>query len=98
MKRTVQAPYHLLSALLLAWGALGCGSQPAQNKKPDKPEQETPAPVEQARKDPFEGVHAYLQGLVDERKIAGAVALVTRTARSCTPTPWASATSRPRRP
>lgn len=79
MKRIVQAQFHLLSALLLVWGALGCGSQPAQNQKPASAAQENPTPaIEQAAPDPFAGVHAYLQGLVDERKIAGAVALVTR--------------------
>lgn len=78
MKRIVQAPYHLLSALLLVWGVLGCGS-PAKNQKPAKAEQENPVPAaEKPAPNPFEGVHAYLQGLVDERKIAGAVALVVK--------------------
>jgi CubicO group peptidase (beta-lactamase class C family) len=79
MKRIVQAPYHFLSALLLVWGVLGCGSQPAKNQKPATASQESVQPAgEQAAPEPFAGVHDYLQGLVDERKIAGAVALVTK--------------------
>jgi CubicO group peptidase (beta-lactamase class C family) len=79
MKRIVPAPYHLLTALLLVWGALGCGSQPAK-QKPANASQESanPANDQAAAPKPFAGVHDYLQGLVDERKIAGAVALVTK--------------------
>lgn len=59
---------------------LGCGSSPAPTQKPASDSQDDTAQAAQPQPapDPFAGVHAYLESLVEERKIAGAVALVVK--------------------
>jgi CubicO group peptidase (beta-lactamase class C family) len=77
MKPFLRYPQRSI-ALLLLWAVLGCGSKPAQTRQPAPSSQDDAAQAAQPQPapDPFAGVHAYLASLVEERKIAGAVALV----------------------
>ena len=77
MKPILRFPQRSI-ALLLLWAVLGCGSRPAQTQQPaPRPQDDTAQAAQpQPAPDPFAGVHAYLESLVGERKIAGAVALV----------------------
>jgi CubicO group peptidase (beta-lactamase class C family) len=78
MKSILRFPQRSI-ALLLLWAVLGCGSKPAQTRPPAPSQDDTAQAAQpQPAPDPFAGVHAYLESLVEERKIAGAVALVLK--------------------
>jgi CubicO group peptidase (beta-lactamase class C family) len=90
MRIATNATGRILLALLLLWSGVACSGGQEAPREPlpppsaaaEAPKAEAPktaeAPEAKPEKDRFQDVRGYLQGLVAEKKIAGAVAMISQ--------------------